>query len=47
MYSTTDAGNIAVWVFGMFLFTWLIGAPVGGMLIALLAIFVVSCILHK
>ena len=47
MYSTTDAGNIAVWVFMMFAFVWLMGAPVGGMLLALFLIFVVSCILHK
>ena len=47
MYSTTDAGNIAFWVFLMFLFVWLVGGQVGGMLLALLAIFAVSCMLHK
>jgi cell division protein FtsW (lipid II flippase) len=47
MYSTTDAGNIAVWCFLLFGVLWMAGAPVGGMMLALAAVFAVACILHK
>jgi len=47
MYSTTDAGNIAVWCFLLFGVLWMAGAPVGGMMLALAAVIAVACILHK
>lgn len=47
MFDTTDVGNIAFWCFLMFGFIFMMGAPVGGMLLALTAVFFVSCMLHK
>lgn len=48
MFSTTDVGNTAFWSMLMFLllaFCGLEGA--GKMILALLAVFIVACILHK
>jgi cell division protein FtsW (lipid II flippase) len=47
MYTTTDVGNIAVWCMILFGLLALAGAKVGGMILALFAVFVVACILHK
>lgn len=47
MFSTTDVGNTAFWCFLMFGFIFLMGAPVGGMLLSLAAVFFVACALHK
>lgn len=47
MFSTTDVGNTAFWCFLMFGFIFIMGIPVGGMLLALAAVFFVSCMLYK
>lgn len=47
MFSTTDVGNTAFWCLLMFGFIFMMGAPVGGMLLALGAVFLVACMLHK
>lgn len=47
MYNTTDVGNIAVWCFLLFGVLFVAGAPVGGMMLALAAVFGVACVLHK
>jgi len=46
MYSTTDVGNTAFWTMLMFLFLAICGLE-GAVILALLAVFIVACILHK
>lgn len=48
MFSTTDVGNTAFWTMLMFLFLAVCGLEgAGKMILALLAVFIVACILHK
>lgn len=47
MFDMADVANIAFWCFVLFGFIGICGAPVGGMLLALVAVFLVAGALYK